>query len=238
MWGTVLKVMAALMTFTLLIGCAAKPEFDNSALKKSYKEEIARYKKAMESKKPSASLYATNTDMYLDYKARKIGDLIIVNIAESASASNSNATNTSRTSSWDTSATNILGLPTNLGVTNFLGKGNPFDPTITADASNSFTGNGTKSKADSVTATVAARIIEILPSGNFVIEGHREIIVDKEKQVIKLSGIIRERDIAADNTVASTAMADARISYSGKGVLTDANTPGWLSTLLSWILPF
>ncbi|MEF3255756.1 MAG: flagellar basal body L-ring protein FlgH, partial [Deferribacterales bacterium] len=70
------------------------------------------------------------------------------------------------------------------------------------------------------------------------IEGQREIVVDQEKQVITVKGIIRQKDIDADNTVLSTAIADAQISYSGKGVISDANRKGWLSNIIDWIWPF
>jgi len=71
-----------------------------------------------------------------------------------------------------------------------------------------------------------------------VIEGQREIIVDQEKQVITVRGIIRQKDIDAANTVLSTAIADAQITYSGKGILTDSNRKGWLSSVIDWIWPF
>lgn len=80
--------------------------------------------------------------------------------------------------------------------------------------------------------------MDVLPSGNLVIEGQREIIVDQEKQVITVKGIIRQKDIDADNQVLSTAIADAQISYSGKGVISDSNKKGWLSNIIDWVWPF
>jgi flagellar L-ring protein precursor FlgH len=125
-----------------------------------------------------------------------------------------------------------------MGMTNFLNKGNAFDPTVAADTSNSFNGSGAKQKSDKVTATIAARIVDILPSGNLVIEGNREILVDQEKQTISVKGIIRQKDIDASNTVLSTSIADAQITYTGKGVLSDANRKGWLSSVIDWVWPF
>ncbi len=132
------------------------------------------------------------------------------------------------------------GLPLNMGVNNLLGgTGNPLNMDNGLESSNSFSGSGSKSKTDTIKGTIAARVTEVLPSGNLVIEGgHREIIVDHEKQTITLSGIVRQKDVDSANTVKSTSIADAKIAYSGQGMLTDSNKPGWLMTLLSWIMPF
>lgn len=230
-----------LMTAVLAAGCTKKPAFENDALNNSYRKELEEYKKMQEAKKPTASLWmdtAAQGSLFLDYKSRHVGDILTVNILENSSASNSNSTNTSKTQALSSSLTSLLGLPTNLGVGNLLGTGNALSMDNALDSSNTFTGQGTKSKADKVTGTIAARVIEVLPSGNLVIEGHREIIVDNEKQTITLSGIVRQKDIDAANTVYSTSIADAKIAYSGSGMLTDANKPGWLMTLLNWVLPF
>ena len=227
------------IAFVIFSGCSKKP-VASSLGNISAQEEVSKYNKALEEKKPSSSLWAdvgSSGTLFLDYKGRTLGDIIIVKIVESSSATNSNSTKTSRASSYSSGITNLLGLPLNMGMTNFLNQGKPFDPTIDSDSSNTFKGSGSKQKSDKVQATIAARIVDILPSGNLVIEGNREIVVDQEKQSITVRGIIRQKDIDADNTVLSTAIADAQISYSGDGIITDANKKGWLSNLLEWIWP-
>ena len=234
-------VFFLLAVMIMTAGCAKKQDFQNDALANSYKKELEDYKRMQEAKKPTASLWndsGSNGSLFLDYKSRHIGDLLTVNIVENTSASNSNSTNTSKASAANSTLTSVLGLPLNLGASNFLGSGNTLDLNNDLTSSSTFNGSGTKSKADTVTGTMAARVTEVLPSGNLVIEGHREIIVDNEKQTITLSGIVRPKDIDAANTVASTSIADAKIAYSGSGMLSDANKPGWLLTLLSWIMPF
>lgn len=176
--------------------------------------------------------------LFLDYKGRHVGDIIIVNIVESTSASNSNTTATSKSQAMDSTLGNLMGLPLNMGVSNLLGTGNELNMDNTLSSSNSFSGSGAKTKADKIQGTIAARVTEVLPSGNLVIEGHRELIIDNEKQTITLSGIVRQKDLDASNTVDSTSIADAKIAYSGQGMLSDSNKPGWLMTLLSWIMPF
>jgi flagellar L-ring protein precursor FlgH len=233
--------LSLLIIYMLLSGCSKKPEVTSNVSKLNYNEEVAKYNNALKQKQPSASLWAdvgNSGAMFLDYKGRSLGDIIIVKIVESSSASNSNSTKTTKTSSYNSGITNLLGLPLNMGMTNFLNKGNSFDPTVAADTSNSFNGSGAKQKSDKVTATIAARIVDILPSGNLVIEGNREILVDQEKQTISVKGIIRQKDIDASNTVLSTSIADAQITYTGKGVLSDANRKGWLSSVIDWVWPF
>ncbi|BAI81597.1 flagellar L-ring protein FlgH [Deferribacter desulfuricans SSM1] len=223
----------------MFYGCAKKVVTEVPST--DYKKEIEEYRKYQAQKKPSPSLW---TDMgnygtfFLDYKGRKVGDIVIVKIVESSSATNSNTTKTSKSTSYKTGITNLLGLPTNLGMKNFLNSGNQFDPNIDASTSNSFNGKGQKQKSDQVTATIAARVIDVLPSGNLVIEGHREIIVDQEKQIISVKGVIRQKDIDATNTVLSTAIADAQITYTGKGMLSDVNKKGWLANVIDWVWPF
>ena len=157
---------------------------------------------------------------------------------ESSSATNSNTTATSKTQSASSTLGNVLGLPLNMGVSNLLGTGKDLNLDNSLNSANAFSGSGSKAKKDTVTGTIATRITDVLPSGNLVIEGHREIIVDNEKQTITLSGIVRQKDVNATNTVQSTSIADAKIAYSGQGQLSDSNKPGWLMTLLSWIMPF
>ncbi|MDR0453516.1 MAG: flagellar basal body L-ring protein FlgH [Deferribacteraceae bacterium] len=243
MWEEIIKKALILATAALFAGCGAKQAAPISADIPSggYKKEMEEYEREQSMKKPTPSLWAdvgSHGTIFLDYKARLIGDVVIVRIVESASANNSNNTSTGKTSDYNASITSILGLPTNLGIDNFLNTGRPFDPTIGASTSNSFSGQGSKARSDSISATIAARVVEILPSGNLLIEGQREIIVDQEKQTIAIKGMIRQKDIDANNTVPSTAIADAQIRYYGDGVISDANRKGWLATFIDWIWPF
>jgi len=238
-YKTIKVVCTTSISIAIFAGCAAKIETNVPTA--DYKKEIEEYHKKTTPKGPTASLWTdigNSSALFLDYKGRTVGDIVIVKIVESSSASNTNSTSASKTSSYDMGIKNLLGLPTNLGIKNFLGSGNAFNPSVSESTKNSFTGQGKKQKSDQVKATMAARVIDVLPSGNLVIEGQREIIVDQEKQVITVRGIIRQKDIDADNQVLSTAIADAQISYSGKGIISDSNKKGWLGNIIDWIWPF
>lgn len=226
----------------ILSACSTKTDVVTNVPSTNYKSEIEAYRaQEMANRKPSASLWSESGNqgnMFLDYKARHIGDIVIVNITEMSSASNSSSKDSSKTTAYNAGIDSILGLPTNMGATNFLGSGNPLSPTIAANTGNSFSGQGSATKSDRVSATIAARIIDILPSGNLVIEGNREILIDDEKQTITLKGIVRQKDIDATNTVASSAIADAQITYSGSGERTNATKKGWFAKFIDVIWPF
>jgi flagellar L-ring protein precursor FlgH len=230
-----------LILLTILFTACSKPNVQPTVSSADYKKEMEEYQKMLASKKTTPSLWSergTNGNLFLDYKGRQVGDIIIVKIAENASASNSISTSTSKDTKYDLGITSMMGLPLNMGMSNFLGTGNAFNPEVKSSTKNSFSGKGKKSKQDTVTATIATRVVGILPSGNLAIQGQREIVVDQEKQVIRVRGIIRQKDVDADNSVLSTKIANAQISYSGDGVLTDSNKKGWMANAIDWIWPF
>jgi flagellar L-ring protein FlgH len=176
--------------------------------------------------------------LFQDNKARKVGDIVTVTINETSNSSQSATTNTSKDTTINMQAPSILGLPASLGVQNFLGMGSQFDPTVSASVANSSQGNGTVSRNGSLTGTISALITEILPSGNFKIEGRRSVTVNQEEQILVLRGIVRPQDINFDNTILSTLVADASISLTGEGVVADEQRKGWLAKILSKVWPF
>jgi len=109
---------------------------------------------------------------------------------------------------------------------------------ISASTNTSFEGAGSTSRQENLRATITARVVDVLPSGNLMIEGRRNIRVNEEDQIIVLEGTVRSRDIAQDNTVNSIYVADARISYSGRGIISDRQSPGWLMNIIDKVWPF
>lgn len=170
-----------------------------------------------------------------DLKARRRGDIITVVISETASASKEAKTGTSRDSSMSAGIPNLLGLE-NAKIT----KSNFGDLAKLINASNSskFSGSGSTSRQENLKATITARVIDVQSNGNLMIEGRRNIKVNEEDQIIVLEGTVRPRDIAPDNTVNSIYVADARINYSGRGIISDRQSPGWLMNILDKIWPF
>lgn len=159
--------------------------------------------------------------LFEDSKARKVGDIVTVVINETNTSSQSATTTTSKDTTMNMQSSTILGLPSSLGIQNFLGLGTQFDPRINASVANSNQGNGTVTRNGSLTAEISALITEILPSGNFRIEGRRTVTVNHEEQILILRGIIRPQDINFDNTILSRWIADASISLTGEGIVAD-----------------
>ena len=176
--------------------------------------------------------------LFQDNKARNVGDIVTVTIDESATSSAGATTNTARDSTINMQAPNVLGLPSSLGVKDFLGLGAQFDPTVNATIANSNQGTGTVTRNGTLNANISALITEILPSGNFKIEGRRTLTVNNEEQILVLRGIVRPQDINFDNTILSRQVADASISLTGEGVVSDEQRKGWLAKILSKVWPF
>ena len=192
-------------------------------------------------KAQEGSLWPGNTRgnfLFGDDKAAMVGDIITVTVNESATSTQSATTDTSKDTTMDMQTTNVLGLPSNLGIQNFLNMGTQFDPTVGATVANSMQGSGTVTRNGSLNATISAIITEILPSGNLKIEGRRSVTVNNEEQIMVLRGVVRPQDINFDNTIPSTLIADASISYTGEGVVADEQRKGWLAKILSKVWPF
>jgi flagellar L-ring protein precursor FlgH len=174
-----------------------------------------------------------NRSMFEDTKANYVGDTVIVDIVENSTSKMDVNTDTARTSAMTVGVPtlNILGYETSLG-------GSGSTNLLSTDSSSSFTGEATSDRSGQVTASIAARVTEVLPNGNLSIFGRRAMKVDKEVQYIVVSGIIRPQDISSSNRVDSTYLADSRIEYYGKGVLADKQNPGWGTRLIDNLWPW
>lgn len=176
--------------------------------------------------------------LFSDAKARKVGDIVTIIVEENTSSTQTATTQTSKESDINLQTGRLLGLPGNLGIQNFLGLGNGFNPNLDAQASNSFDGSGTTTRNGTLTSTITAVIKEVLPNDTFIIEGRRSVTVNNEEQILILTGMVRYQDIGFANTISSTLIADASITYSGEGVIADEQRVGWGARLVSWIWPF
>jgi flagellar L-ring protein precursor FlgH len=112
------------------------------------------------------------------------------------------------------------------------------DELIKAGLGLSFDGKGSSDRGGHVKAYVSALVVKVLLNGSLYINGRREIRVNNETQYITLSGIIRPEDISPSNEISSTYVANARIVYSGTGILADKQKPGWLGRIIDRVWPF
>ncbi len=173
------------------------------------------------------------TGMFADAKAHRVGDLITVLVRERASASRSLGMKKSKKSQRSLSGS------FNLDYGNAT-KNNPISPAGSLSITNgsSFDGSGATTNSDTLTASVTSIVTEVYPNGNMRIVGRREVTINQQPQTITFSGIIRPNDIAPDNTIPSSKVAQARISYGGGGELATVAHEGWLARTLEQIWPF
>lgn len=177
------------------------------------------------------SLWADNTimaDLFSDTKARRIGDIVTIQVSESSSAENSASTDTDRESSLSA------------GIQEFFGAGvDTLDNfNVQGGIESEFEGSGSTTRRGNLEAFITARVVEVLPGGNLKVIGSREILVNNEKQLMTIYGVVRPRDISKENIVLSSFVSDARIAYSGAGIVDDRQRPGWMANTLNTIWPF
>jgi flagellar L-ring protein precursor FlgH len=190
------------------------------------------------------SLFNPNDADYLfaDNRARRIGDVVLVNIVESSKAGHKAETDSGRDSNveigieelFGKSHTRLLPIGPSFGMKGEVGE----TPMVKAGSSSDFSGDGETSRESTFSATVAARVTDILPGGLLQLEGAREMKINNENQILVVRGLARKRDIRPDNSITSTYLADAKIEYYGRGILADKQKPGWLARILDNITPF
>jgi flagellar L-ring protein precursor FlgH len=169
---------------------------------------------------------------YADKKALRVGDIVTVRIVENAEASNTADTDLSRSSSANASFSTFFGKK------KFLDLFKLGEDLLNTSSENKHQGAGSTTRSGQLTATMTAVVREVLPNGNLVVQGTREVLVNHEQQFITLTGIVRPLDIDRDNVVLSTQLADANITIGGLGVVADKQRSGWGTWVFDLVWPF
>ena len=173
---------------------------------------------------------------FKDQRASQVGDIVtvLVNIADAA--------NLQDQSSEGRTANEGMGLPNMFGfevaLPKILSKAVNAKQLVSADSTGTATGTGQIKRNEAVTLRLAGVVTQVLPNGNLAIAARQEVRVNSELRQLQVSGVIRPQDIASDNTVQHDRLAEARISYGGRGQLTDVQTPRYGQQLLDVLLPF
>ena len=211
-----------LVSILLLQGCASLPQ-------KDAEEEFIDYT-ALPVLPPATNggIYQAGYEVALfeDIKAHRVGDIVTVKLVEQNSAQKSADTSLNKSTAISVDPPTFGGSARpNLGVD--LSSGNTFN------------GESGSSQSNSLNASIAVTVRAVLPGGNLLIEGEKWMQINQGKEFIKLRGIVRTRDVRSDNTIFSTQVADAHISYSGTGATENANVVGWAARVLfSPLWPF
>lgn len=167
---------------------------------------------------------ATIHSLYTNHRAMREGDILTVLIVEKANAGSSTNTKTEKGNGFSVSSQDGSGLLS-------------FMPTFGANGKLGvdYTGGGDTKRQGEFMATLSARVESVLDNGNLIIKGNKMVKINDEEEVIVLSGIVRPQDIEGNNTVYSYNVANAEITYSGKGTNSDAQRPGPLSRFFNWL---
>jgi flagellar L-ring protein precursor FlgH len=174
---------------------------------------------------PNAASWINN--LMSDPRARHVNDLVTVNVIESITASGTADSSVTKTTNSAVGLPNIFGLESKLPAA--------INPAalVSGKQDTSFKGTGATNRAGQLTAVMTARVSEVLPNGDLVIEGVHEIEINGDRQIVVLTGVARVTDITPANIVASTSLGQLQIRYFGRGLMKDSLSPGWLVRVLN-----
>lgn len=166
--------------------------------------------------------------LFEDRRARYVGDTMTITIAETTSASTNSNTNVSKTSSTTASIPTVSGLP---------GKSLQ-GLSLSADSDHSLVGAGDAAAKNVFTGNITVTVIEVLPNGNLLVSGEKQVSIGHGTEYIRLSGVVNPYFISTANTISSANVADARIEYKESGAISEAQVMGWLARFFMNVLPF
>ncbi|MDP7142902.1 MAG: flagellar basal body L-ring protein FlgH [Alphaproteobacteria bacterium] len=187
--------------------------------------------------KQANSLWASDRkNFFQDQRASDVGDILTVMIDIQDEAALENETTKSRTNGEEAGVDAMLGIESSLDrvLPEAIVPGSLAD----FDSSSNHTGTGEIEREEEITVQLAALITQILPNGNFVIHGKQEVMVNFEKRILQIDGVIRPEDISTDNTISHQQIAEARIVYGGEGALSDMQQPRYGTQIYDILFPF
>lgn len=173
--------------------------------------------------------HGRRSDLFRDFKAREVNDVVTIAVSESTRAATSAAAANSRKSS------------ANLGIAGLLGAENrvkELPGAVNAKSDSKYEGQGSTSRNTSISTSLTARVTRVLANGYLVVEGVKEVRLNNENQVVYLRGVVRPEDISPGNVVASRDVGQMELRVEGRGVVSRPLNPGWLYKLLMGISPF
>ena len=241
--------MTSLLFFYFVLffsGCAARltePDIDFQPPK--YVEQMPSREVKQDFGSTGSIFGQGDNPLFSDRKAMHVNDIVTVVISETAKSSNVGAKQLSEADNstlgggiFSTTGTNI-GEGANKNVRDAASKLNAFSNVgFNAKSDSSYKGSASATKNASFTTTVSARIVKVLKNGNYFIVGRREILIDDQKQIIQLSGVIRPYDIDQFNKISSSSISDAKILYKTEGDVDRATKQGWGTKLVQSVWPF
>jgi flagellar L-ring protein FlgH len=242
MRNVILKLLTATLLGSVLSACSALDRIENIGVTPKLapvdnpadKQIVAAIPVSPPISHDNNSLWQPGAHSFFhDPRAARVGDVITVNVTVADSANLTNSTTRTRTNSDDANLTNFFGLENSIA----SGGASP-GSLVKMGSDTSNVGTGAIGRSETINMTMAALVAQVLPNGNLAISGHQQVLVNNEMRDLKVSGIVRTEDITADNTVDLSQIAEARISYGGKGTVSDVQQPRYGSQLLDILMPW
>lgn len=231
-----LKLSSLFLCAVLLSACQSSPTRD---------PQFAAVRPALPPVEPAANgaIFKAGSEnrLFEDIRARRIGDILTVNLVETTDASKSATSDISKTTDSNIDNPTILGTSAEIDLPGFLPLANTSDLSLNSNlsSSHSFSGSGESAQNNNLTGSIAVHVVEVFPNGNLAIRGEKRMTLNQGNEYIRISGIVRPVDIATNNSIQSTQIADATIMYTGDGDNDAANVMGWIAKFfISAIMPF
>lgn len=229
------QVLGLVLLSTLGVACGPRHVAPFTPRHRNY-EKGAYAQEGAEAKRMTGSLFSESSGGWLeDTRARRVGDIIVVKIDEQANAKGASTTNLKQDSSGQSGANALL------GIVPALKKAYPdIDPTKLVDfaSKQAFSGAGDTARNGELKGTIALRVSKEMPNGDLFLEGTKVVLINNEEYHLYISGLVRPVDIAQDDTVVSTRIADAQVEFTGRGDIADQQRKGWLAKVIETLNPF
>ncbi|PVE22469.1 flagellar biosynthesis protein FlgH [Microvirga sp. KLBC 81] len=232
-----MKFIIAVASLYLLAACATRPEEIGREPTMTpvgsgiavEREPLPHVFKSTTSIAPNSTWSNASADLFTSPRARQVGDIVTVNIQIDDKAQFDNASDRSRSSSVD------AGLGYGFSFEGWQADGSA---DIGIDSSSSSAGQGKIDRSEKLRLSVAAVVTEVLPNGNVIISGSQEVRVNYELRILNIAGIVRPRDISPRNTISYDKIAEARVSYGGRGRLMEVQQPAYGQQIFDAVTPF
>ena len=196
-------------------------------------EEYIRQARSVphENNQDQGSLWTMTSSLsagFLDVKARHVADIVIIQVEETTSALAEATTQSTKDSSTQTSVSSLFGLE---------GKVAELPNLVDATRSNEFSGEASTTRRSVLSTSITARVVEVFPNGLMLLEGNREIVINDERQIVTVRGIVRPEDISPQNVVLSRNVGELEVEVQGRGLVSETQKPGVLFKILSGFWP-
>lgn len=218
-------ILSGLVACSLLSGCLSVPLFSMARKEKKEKNELVPQTAIAYAPSTAGAIYRDGTpgrlNLFGDHRAMDVGDLLTIVLSETTAAQTTASTSTAKETTVDMPSPTVAGDNVTLRGRDLLN--------TEINASRDFTGSGDSSQSNRLDGNLTVTVIRRLPNGNLVVRGQKNLQLNQGNEFIQLDGVVRQVDISSGNTIPSSLVADARISYNGRGTLAQSNQAGALA---------